>query len=563
MDDKTIRFIDSDYKELFRIPEGGSITVTYPPGDGREPATRTCEFLDEMHTKIGGNVYHICEFAERMEAIGARYEPTTQLHNVEIKPFEAGEEKFYTYNRDEGNTCIGHIAGEFGQSGDRYFSNWSDRENDRNTPEFQTELHSAVYALRQDLLRDYNTMLAYCQSHPEAKLDSGDKFTRYGFKLETDTRQYFVSCFFGEQQRDARFIVYAYDNEAPVLEVETAKKSYTLEELIKIMEPQAQRDKALISACIGGLGLYASQQAQFNPQSSKTDELRGLVVTLVSYWGLDEGENAKTAEDFLYAFDDRIAAAKSGERVTMDVSGYQDSTIYGLYRYGMEMVVAQGDSAMGDILSVGNLIQEIGTTWDYEPYTAIDDLTARLTTEVRGLLDNITLPGQPMSDEMVQRYEIKQAVLFDNDRGFALAHNPAAPSPFVTWQFTNDNGVRDYYWGRYCGTEERAKVDYLSRVSDYRETYHLPEKPIPTTAAEMSREQNYNMIDGLHNNEPAPRADLTDGQTLEEIKELAPEMLPAEKPSVLDRIRDARENPQPHKEKDTHTHARDKEDLSL
>ena len=32
----------------------------------------------------------------------------------------------------------------------------------------------------------------------------------------------------------------------------------------------------------------------------------------------------------------------------------------------------------------------------------------------------------------------------------ALGHNPGAPSPFVTWQFTEgENGHRDYYWGRY------------------------------------------------------------------------------------------------------------------
>ena len=49
MSDKTIRFIDSDYKELFRIPDGGSIRIVYPPGDGRETATRQCKFLDETH----------------------------------------------------------------------------------------------------------------------------------------------------------------------------------------------------------------------------------------------------------------------------------------------------------------------------------------------------------------------------------------------------------------------------------------------------------------------------------------------------------------------------------
>ena len=45
--------------------------------------------------------------------------------------------------------------------------------------------------------------------------------------------------------------------------------------------------------------------------------------------------------------------------------------------------------------------------------------------------------------------------------------------------------------------------------------------------AEMATEANYNMVgDGIINNTPPPRDDLTDGQTYEEMKNLAPESLP-------------------------------------
>jgi len=68
----------------------------------------------------------------------------------------------------------------------------------------------------------------------------------------------------------------------------------------------------------------------------------------------------------------------------------------------------------------------------------------------------------------------------------------------------------------------------------------------------MSAEQNYNMIDGIPNNEKH-RLDLTDGQTHEEIRELAPETLPEDKPSVLEQIREARKAPPaPRKQKDGH-----------
>ena len=67
-----IRFIDPHYKELFRIPDGGKIIITY---DWGEKAEKSCRFIDECHTEVGSSLYHICEFAERMEKNGATYEP--------------------------------------------------------------------------------------------------------------------------------------------------------------------------------------------------------------------------------------------------------------------------------------------------------------------------------------------------------------------------------------------------------------------------------------------------------------------------------------------------------
>lgn len=71
-DAKTIRFIDSEYNTLFRIPDGEKIVLTRSDGEKR---ALPCQYLDEVHTKIGGSVYHICEFAERMEKIGTGYAP--------------------------------------------------------------------------------------------------------------------------------------------------------------------------------------------------------------------------------------------------------------------------------------------------------------------------------------------------------------------------------------------------------------------------------------------------------------------------------------------------------
>ena len=67
-----IRFIDSHYTVLFRIPDGGKIVVTDQAGKKNE---QICRFIDEYHTEIGGHLYHICQFAEIMERNGSTYEP--------------------------------------------------------------------------------------------------------------------------------------------------------------------------------------------------------------------------------------------------------------------------------------------------------------------------------------------------------------------------------------------------------------------------------------------------------------------------------------------------------
>lgn len=58
--------------------------------------------------------------------------------------------------------------------------------------------------------------------------------------------------------------------------------------------------------------------------------------------------------------------------------------------------------------------------------------------------------------------------------------------------------------------------------------------------AEINLEDNYNQLDGLINNQKS-RCDLTDGQSYDDLRELAPDTLPEEKRSVLERLEQAKE----------------------
>lgn len=101
-------------------------------------------------------------------------------------------------------------------------------------------------------------------------------------------------------------------------------------------------------------------------------------------------------------------------------------------------------------------------------------------------------------------------------------------------QPTMDSGKPELYLNTHPAVLDGLIHHAIPLIEAQQKYNHL-------AAAEMTGEQNYNMIDGIPNNESSPKADLTDGQTFEEIRELAPEMLPEEKTSVLAQLREARE----------------------
>ncbi|NLD79649.1 MAG: hypothetical protein GX642_00555, partial [Smithella sp.] len=65
--EKGIRFITPNYDEKFRIPDEDKIRILLSDG---KTLDQTCRYIDEYHLEVGRNLYHICEFAERMEQNG-------------------------------------------------------------------------------------------------------------------------------------------------------------------------------------------------------------------------------------------------------------------------------------------------------------------------------------------------------------------------------------------------------------------------------------------------------------------------------------------------------------
>lgn len=97
--------------------------------------------------------------------------------------------------------------------------------------------------------------------------------------------------------------------------------------------------------------------------------------------------------------------------------------------------------------------------------------------------------------DTIHGYEVKKSVLFENSRGFALAENPKAVQPFVTWIFTEDKaGRRDYEWGHYYSDRAAAEKNFTSRAAEYQRDYGVREVKRPIAeqikAAQKLAEEN-------------------------------------------------------------------------
>lgn len=181
------------------------------------------------------------------------------------------------------------------------------------------------------------------------------------------------------------------------------------------------------------------------------------------------------------------------------------------------------------------------------PQVQLDKLAAIIETP--GALDTI--------GEMIDfTYNTDFFVLIPNVQNTEdLARYYIFESGLVQMPYEWKNGIDLYAFGTNLEEQEKGlytQKGYLLPSGDqWQEVFEKtgivpPEYRIDNYLknAEVSTEQNYNQIDGIINNEGPRAADLTDGQTHEEIQELAPETLHTaeNKPSILEQLKEAQEN---------------------
>ena len=218
MENNEIRFIDSHYNELFRIKDGESIMVKFSDGSVSD---RKCTYIDDYHTKIGHNVFHICEFAELMERGGSTYRPKDTpeytLEKIEQSEFE------YTFAQPTGDTlnrgCICYIRGYFDNSVYERFQTEAMVENTENykaykTPDFSLECDNVVNYLRHQadkpIFKSRVTMHNAAYDLKAERLASDNDIC--GYKVTTEKNVFYIRC---DPRKNAyNTYIYCYDKQA-------------------------------------------------------------------------------------------------------------------------------------------------------------------------------------------------------------------------------------------------------------------------------------------------------------------------------------------------------------
>ena len=78
--------------------------------------------------------------------------------------------------------------------------------------------------------------------------------------------------------------------------------------------------------------------------------------------------------------------------------------------------------------------------------------------------------------ENLKGYQIQKEAVFENGRGFALAHNPEAQSPFGIWHFTvMPEGERNYYGFTACCGILPPEKEFEKFLSAYDYVYKVPQ----------------------------------------------------------------------------------------
>lgn len=278
MENKEIRFIDSHYNELFRIPDGGQITIHYPDG---HKENRVCQYIDDYHTYINGVCFHICQFAEIMEHNKQTYTPAeTEKYILENVTQEEFEFMFAPDKKDTERGSIGYLRVDF-DSGSYFFSSWFDETPNLKTNEFKAEFDDMINYFRKNastpLLKSRSDMYNTCYLRKPTVYKENEELR--GFKVQTEKYTYYLKC----NPRQGEYNLYCYCYNTSLLE------KFKNLQFVNGHLKESKRDKFFISE-------GKVTEVYYNPDSTAGGQL--VYNEIYDYVIKDAAKNTSSKNEF-------------------------------------------------------------------------------------------------------------------------------------------------------------------------------------------------------------------------------------------------------------------------
>ena len=116
-----------------------------------------------------------------------------------LRPLTVPERK-YTYAQSsqlQGQTGnIGYLRGDFGSSGNQFYTTWFDTRPQWKSDEFKRDLDDVINALRSEeygLLQSRSQMVRYGRENKESEMQ-GAYTTEFGFRADTEKYAFVLRC---------------------------------------------------------------------------------------------------------------------------------------------------------------------------------------------------------------------------------------------------------------------------------------------------------------------------------------------------------------------------------
>ena len=173
------------------------------------------------------------------------------VHTTQFELSPASNEQgfcFTHYNAPSDRACIGHLRGDFGETGTTFHHTWWPHNAHLITPSFNTELKDVITGLRQNgLLKDRKTMLARSMRFRTAIIPTEGRNTM-AFRIETPEHLFYLRCI--PNKGEYNFYCCGY-NKTMLMEVLRQQKK-----LPRIAWAELDSSHEVVAICYGESGYH-------------------------------------------------------------------------------------------------------------------------------------------------------------------------------------------------------------------------------------------------------------------------------------------------------------------